>query len=113
MQNIVDQPLGGGGRLSHRARSKMEEYCKRYHKCKPAELPRIKKLPFVRLLADVYNFSAKEIAAFFDCDLSTAYRMITDARFWQKRSKLHNEQEQRIANYILYNAQWRGGVSIT
>ena len=113
MQNTVNQPLGGGGRLSHRARQKMRDYCQRYYKCTPAELPRIKKLPFARLLADVYNFSAKEVAPFFECHISNAYRLITDARFQQKYSKWQREEEQKIANYILYNAQWRGGVTIT
>lgn len=113
MQNAKNQPLGGGGLLKHRSRSKMRDYCQRYNHCEITELSRAKKMPYVRLLSDVYGFSPKEIAAFLDCSLTTAYRMISDARWWNKRSKCFAEEEKKIADYILYNAQWRGGVTIS
>lgn len=113
MQNAKNQTLGGGGLLKSRSRSKMRDYCRRYNHCEVTELPRPKKLPYVRLLSDVYGFQPKEIAAFLDCSLSATYRMISDARWWNNRSKHFAEEEKKIADYILYNAQWRGGVTIS
>ena len=113
MQNTENQPLGGGGLLKPRARQKMRDYCQRYNRCTIADLPRIKKFPYARLLADVYGFPAKEIAAFFDTSVSSAYRLVTDARFQRKYSRRQVEEEQKIADYILYNAQWKGGITIT
>lgn len=113
MQSAVNQPLGGGGLLKPRAQSKMKDYCRRYYHCAPSELLRAKKLPFARLLSDVYGFSTVEIATFFNCSKATAWRMVTDARVWQKRSAQYRWQEKHIADYILYNAQWRNGVSVT
>lgn len=90
------------------AKIKMKDYIRRYHHCDPSELPRIKKMPFVRLLADVYDYSAEEIARFFGCSKSTAYRLVSDARFFKKLSSIALGEEKRIADYILYNVNYHG-----
>ena len=114
MQNTQNQAITGGGlRMRPRAKAKMRDFIKRYHHCEPDQLPRRKRFPFVYLLSDVYAFSAADIALFFSCSKATAYRVITDARFYHNRSRMQQAEEKRIADYILYNAQWRGGVSIT
>lgn len=109
MQNIESQPpLGGGGKLRHRAMPKMKDYCLRYYHCTPSDLVKIKKLPFAYLLSNVYAFSAKEIADFFLCSLSTAYRLVSDANFFYNRSKSMKAEVQRIADYILYIVKYKG-----
>lgn len=85
----------------------MKDYCRRYRYCLPSDLVRIKRLPYAYLLSDVYGFSAKEIAEFFQCSLSHAYRLISDAKFFYNRSPGMQAEVKRIADYILYNAQYK------
>ena len=99
--------------MRNRAKIKMKDFISRYHHCEPAQLPRQKKLPFVYLLGNVYGFSPREIADFFQCHPVTAYRMLSDAVFFHSRRRQQQEEEKRIADYILYIAQWRDWKSIS
>lgn len=85
----------------------MREYILRYHHCAPEELPRLKKFPFVYLLKNTYGFECLDIAVFFGCSKASAYRLISDANYFHEKHPRQRAEEDRIANYILYIAQWR------
>lgn len=86
----------------------MRDYCRRYRNTEPERLPRRLRLPYAYLLANLYAYTPREIAAFFRISTSSAYRLVSDARFFHNRSPQQRDEENRIARYILYNAQWRG-----
>ncbi len=90
----------------------MKDYCRRYRKCEITELSFQQQLPYVYLFSDVYGFTVKEAQMFFACSRATAYRLLKNARFWHEKSRRQRDEEKRIADYILYSAQWRGGNSI-
>lgn len=109
VETTEKQELKDEGKFKYRslAKPKMRDYILRKYNCKPIDLPRYKRFPFVYLLADHFGFSPKEIGAFFGCATSTAFALRQDARYFHSRHKQQQAEEKAILAYIIYIVRWK------